>query len=575
MSRLGDSVMFRILAILLVLPAVGLAQDKKGTKYAFLVAVSKYDEQNGLRPLPFAVRDVESFREALLLSGYEAKNIWLLHDRLREEHNPGYRFVPKKAEILKELGMLMRVMEEEDSLVVVLNGHGVHFKGDKTSHFCPLDADLGTKANMIPMDGNGGLYPLLEKCKARSKLLIAGMCRNDPKEFPADSQAAELIDLEVPDKPPQGIAAFYSCEPGQRTYFEPTQGSYFFKHLSAAWRGDYSGEDEVTLDAVFTNVRAKTKKDVFDMSKGTKDQFPEVRRKYDGSWVVQPPDLALVAREYRRYESTMNCELHLMSFADGYEKPHLNGVCRAPELADKPNREKRFGDLLRMAKQGNARAMLLTGNNLQYGDGVAKDEKQAAEWYHKAGDLGVAFAMFELGLMAKDKEQANEYHRKAAELGSPKAMCWMASVVLGDDPKNSEEALKWAVRGAEYGFYYALDDLASAAMFDEKGKPKDAKMALALFRRSAGLGSPTAMCMIGAAHLRGDGVEKDDRKAVEWFRKAADLGDANGMTCLGFCHEHGRGVEKSQTVAVEWFRKALKTDKFAEGAKDALKRLEK
>ncbi len=279
--------MCRLLAVLLVLPSLALAQGKAGTQYAFLVAVSKYDETTtGLKALPFTVKDVEGFRDALLATGYKAENIRLLHDRLPEDQNPGLRLTPEKNKILADLGRLMKVIDPEDSLIVVLNGHGVHFKGNKTSHFCPLDADLNAKENLLPMDGPGGLYPLLETCKAKSKLLIAGMCRNDPKDFPADTQAAEQIDLSTPETPPAGIAALYSCEAGQKTYFDKTQGSYFFHHLSAAWHGEYAGDEDLTLDSVFASVRTRTKKDVFTMSGGLKDQFPEVRRKYDGTWNI-------------------------------------------------------------------------------------------------------------------------------------------------------------------------------------------------------------------------------------------------------------------------------------------------
>jgi len=210
----------------------------------------------------------------------------VLHDELPADKNPGFRLTPEKAKILADLNRLVKIIEPSDSLIVVLNGHGVHFKGDKTSYFCPVDAVLGNKQNLIPMDGDGGLYPLLEKCAAKSKLLVAGMCRNDPKTFAADSQAAEQIDLSIPETPPAGIAALYSCEAGQKTYFDPKSGSYFFKHLSAAWRGDYSGADELTLDAVFGSVRSRTKKDVFDVSGGLKEQVPEVRRRYDGNWTI-------------------------------------------------------------------------------------------------------------------------------------------------------------------------------------------------------------------------------------------------------------------------------------------------
>lgn len=58
--------MNRLLAAVLVLPGLALAQEKKGTQYAFLVAVSKYDADSGLKPLPFTVKDVEGFKDALL-----------------------------------------------------------------------------------------------------------------------------------------------------------------------------------------------------------------------------------------------------------------------------------------------------------------------------------------------------------------------------------------------------------------------------------------------------------------------------------------------------------------------------
>jgi TPR repeat protein len=568
--------MSRILVVMLLLPVTAFAQEK-GTKYAFIVAVSKYDEANGLKPLPFTVRDVEGFRDALILSGYEPKNIRLLHDRLGEEENPGFRFVPKKSEILTELARLLKFADTDDSVIVVLNGHGVHFKGDKTSHFCPLDADLGAKTNMIPMDGEGGLYPLLEKCRAKRKLLIAGMCRNDPKEFPADSQAADIIDLSLPDKPPEGIAALYSCEPGQRTYFDTKTGSFFFKHLSAAWRGEYS-PDEVTLEDVFTSVRAKTKKDVNDMSNGLKDQFPEVRRKYDGTWLVQPADLALLSREQRRYETLMYCENHSMTFGKGFEKPRLSGFCYPPKPEDEnTNRERRFKDVLAMAKTGNPTAMLLAGVFINFASGTDKNEAQAAEWFRKAAELGNTSALYELGIMTQetDKDKSREYFTKAAELGNPKAMGWLSMLYLNGIgvERDRAAAVKWAVRAGEHGYLYSLNDVGTDALGGEDGNTKDVKLAVTMFRRAANLGSPAAMCMLGALHLTGEGVEKDEAKALAWFRKAADLGDFNGMTCLGFCHEQGRGVEKSREKAIEWFRKAVKTDLVADAAKEGLKRL--
>jgi len=75
--------MIRLLAAILLLSGLAAAQEKKGTRYAFLVAVSKYDEDSGLKPLPFTVTDVEGFTEALLAAGYDAKNVRGMSGRSR------------------------------------------------------------------------------------------------------------------------------------------------------------------------------------------------------------------------------------------------------------------------------------------------------------------------------------------------------------------------------------------------------------------------------------------------------------------------------------------------------------
>ncbi len=272
-------------ALLIALAAPALfAQDAKGTKFAFIVAVSKYGKLSGFDPLPHAVKDVEGYRDALLATGYEARNIRLLHDKLTEAQNPEFKFVPKKKEIMEELGTLLRFLDPEDSVVVVLNGHGVHFENSKTSHFCPLDTDLRNKDSLIPMEGEGSVYQHLDKCKAKSKLLIAGMCRSKPRFL--SQEDPPKIDLSTPEKPPKGIAAFYSCEENQSTYYDAEKGSYFFNHLSAAWRGEYAGDDDLTLESVFASVRSRTKREVFDAYGGKFDQYPDVKRGYEGVWNI-------------------------------------------------------------------------------------------------------------------------------------------------------------------------------------------------------------------------------------------------------------------------------------------------
>ena len=62
------------------------------------------------------------------------------------------------------------------------------------------------------------------------------------------------------------------------------------------------------------------------------------------------------------------------------------------------------------------------------GDGVAKDDAKAAEWYRKAAEQGNAFAQYKLGDMydkgegvAKDAAKAKEWWQKAADQGNDAA----------------------------------------------------------------------------------------------------------------------------------------------------------
>jgi formylglycine-generating enzyme required for sulfatase activity len=130
------------------------------------------------------------------------------------------------------------------------------------------------------------MYEQLEKCKAGRKLLIANACRNDP--ISGSSLAGDKIKLvdDYPENVPKGIAALFSCEAGQKSYFDADRKrSLFFIHLTEAWRGNYQpGDGPLTLESVFETTRAKTKADA-NKTFGEK-QYPVVRRQYEGEWVV-------------------------------------------------------------------------------------------------------------------------------------------------------------------------------------------------------------------------------------------------------------------------------------------------
>ncbi|WP_423929269.1 tetratricopeptide repeat protein, partial [Dokdonella sp.] len=76
------------------------------------------------------------------------------------------------------------------------------------------------------------------------------------------------------------------------------------------------------------------------------------------------------------------------------------------------------------ADKGDSDCQFNLGLMYEQGMGIAKNEKEAAYWYQKAGELGNANAQFNLGVLyengrgtAVDFARANQWYRKAAVQG--------------------------------------------------------------------------------------------------------------------------------------------------------------
>ena len=113
------------------------------------------------------------------------------------------------------------------------------------------------------------------------------------------------------------------------------------------------------------------------------------------------------------------------------------------------------------AERGNAVSQFELGWCYDFGEGVEKDTKQAAEWYRKAADQGVADAQLNLGYcylngegVEKDLKQAAEWYRKAAEQGVELAqfslgLCYANGWGV---EKDGEQAAYWYRKAGGQGF---------------------------------------------------------------------------------------------------------------------------
>jgi TPR repeat protein len=122
------------------------------------------------------------------------------------------------------------------------------------------------------------------------------------------------------------------------------------------------------------------------------------------------------------------------------------------------------------------------------GDGVQRDEAQAATYFHEAADRGSRDAAFQLGQM---------YQRGVGV------------------PQNDGTALNW-------------------------------------FERAAAQGKAEAQLIAGQAYATGRGTGKDLAWAARWYGKAAEQGVASAQHLLGVAYTQGQGLPRDRVAAYTW-----------------------
>ena len=94
----------------------------------------------------------------------------------------------------------------------------------------------------------------------------------------------------------------------------------------------------------------------------------------------------------------------------------------------------------------------IIGRKFESGQGVAKSDAEALNWFRKAAELGDKYGMFYAGRSyenglgtAKDAAEAARWYRKAADLGDTTSMRNLAGLYEKGDgvAKDAAEALRW------------------------------------------------------------------------------------------------------------------------------------
>ena len=549
--------------------------EEEGERYALLVGVSTYRSDSGFTALKYPESDMKRLAESLKEIGFQERNI-----RLMVQSAPDERFNPRRENILKELSLLMANKRPNDTVMVVLSGHGLQKRGTDNSYFCPNDTNLKNIDTWLDMET---VFAQMKLCNAGGKLLIADCCRDDPSlnNLKGVSEKVESMTRPAKLKPPQNVAVLLSCGTGESAYEEEElKGGVFTYFLIEGLKGDASMNGVIEVKSLASYLQRK----VYDYVSGKRgaSQTPSFRMESDKPLVLANlrKDLALTfpAKMKAAREATAKQDYaHAVEMFQAAQRLKPDDPSVRTELADALTErgkdyhsgrgvEKDYKEAMRWYKlavaQGSSRAENNIGMLYQFGFGVMKDEKEAARWVRIAADKGLAIAQKNLGCfyregtgVAQDDAEAVRWFRLAASQGQAESitsMGYMCEQGRGVD-KDDKEAVRWYRAGAAANEVYAMRNLALMCK-EGRGVLQNDEEAVLWFRKAADLGFDKAQTDLGRMYSAGRGVPQDNKEAVRWYRKAADQGESWAQNSLGYMYEAGQGVEKNEVEAARWYR---------------------
>jgi len=198
-------------------------------------------------------------------------------------------------------------------------------------------------------------------------------------------------------------------------------------------------------------------------------------------------------------------------------------------LAVSCGRQSKLETARRAAEKGDAKALYFLAQSYSRGEGVPRDDVQAAQLMRKAAENGYAMAQNDLGAfyakgigVKQDFAQAAIWYERAAKNGDSLAQYSLGrACLLGRGvATNTEAALHW---------------LTTAASADQV----------------------EALTLLGDLYLNGwFGVKRDPKQAFTWFDTAARKGDAGALNSLGELYQRGKGTNKDPGKALECFHLA-------------------
>ena len=263
-----------------ILSNTAAVEAAEGQRWALLVGVNDYVE---LKNLQYCQRDAEALRDTLVSAGFPKKNVFLIASGAAEAAQQ-----PFKANIERQLKVVLGLAEAGDMVLVSFSGHGIHVDGK--TFLCPSEADENDPSStMIALNW---VYQQLSDCQASQKMFWVDACRNDPRR--SGSRTAHSKDLESIGRelasPPEGVLVLASCKEGQQSWEDDDLRHGVFVHYlleGLSGKADRESGDrnsQVSLLELYKYANVNTKRTV--ANRQGKLQTPELFGRITGDFNI-------------------------------------------------------------------------------------------------------------------------------------------------------------------------------------------------------------------------------------------------------------------------------------------------
>ena len=245
---------------------------------------------------------------------------------------------------------------------------------------------------------------------------------------------------------------------------------------------------------------------------------------------------------------------------------------------------KALPELMDMAEKGDRQAQLFVGNLLATTRLGPRNFSESIKWHMPGAEAGYSNMQFLIGArnqkgngVAKNDAAAMEWYQKAAVQGHPGAINnvgWMHGNGRAGGDENGEKASEMYLKAAQRGNDVSQNNIAMR-LFNGSGIEQDKEKAFMWHKRSAENDNGRGQYFLALRYDTGEGTEPDLEKAVYWFKRAAENDHRaeydrskkdytyGAQMRLAQIYIEGRGTKRDLNEAIYWVARTTEFERLA------------